>query len=198
MEHRSQALQAFLDATRAAIAARVGPDSPEAKAMQRVAAALSRTVGDQAPPKALLQPACVHLEAAIAGAERGPADVARVANTFRYLVPSLHWKQKSITDPVFAVGHANTNLLGPFPDALERREDLWVGLSLMSPEITYPDHNHPPEEVYLALSRGYWRQEARPWHEPGLGGVVYNPRGITHAMRSGAEPFLAIWCLPID
>jgi quercetin dioxygenase-like cupin family protein len=105
---------------------------------------------------------------------------------------------KSITDPTFAAGHANANLLGPYPEALERRDDVWVGVSLMAPEITYPDHNHPPEEVYLALSRGYWRQNTHPWHEPGIGGVVYNPPGITHAMRSGPEPFLAIWCLPID
>jgi Dimethlysulfonioproprionate lyase len=69
---------------------------------------------------------------------------------------------------------------------------------LMAPGIAYQDHSHPPEEVYLALSRGFWRHEAGAWHEPGLGGIFYNPRGITHAMRSSCEPFLAIWCLPID
>jgi hypothetical protein len=198
MEPRSHTLQIFLDATREALSARVKPGTPEASAMQRVTAAIDVPAGDQAPLKSLSQPACAHLEAAIAGAERGPVVVGRVANTFKPLVPSLHWKLKSIADPAFAAGHANTTLLGPYPEALERRDDVWVGLSLLAPEITYPDHNHPPEEVYLALSRGYWRQQTRPWHEPGLGGVVYNPRGITHAMRSGAEPFLAIWCLPVD
>lgn len=198
MTPRSQALQAFLDAAREALSARVKPGTPEASAVQRVTGAFYVPVRGQAPPKSLSQPACAHLEAAIAGAERGPADIARVANTFKPLVPSLHWQLKSIADLAFAAGHANTTLLGPYPEALERRDDVRVGLSLMAPEITYPDHNHPPEEVYLALSRGYWRQQMRPWHEPGLGGVVYNPRGITHAMRSGPEPFLAIWCLPID
>lgn len=198
MAPRSQALQAFLDATREALSVRVKPGTPEASAMQRVTAAFDVAAGDQAPSNSLSQPVCAHLEAAIVSAERGPADVARVAHTFKALLPSLHWKLKSIADPAFAVGHANTNLLGPYPEALERRNDVWVGLSLMAPEITYPDHNHPPEELYLALSRGYWRQQTGPWHEPGLGGVVCNPRGITHAMRSGAEPFLAIWCLPID
>ena len=26
-----------------------------------------------------------------------------------------------------------------------------VGVSLMAPAVQYPDHRHPPEEVYLAL-----------------------------------------------
>jgi hypothetical protein len=95
-------------------------------------------------------------------------------------------------------GHANADILGSVPEALEQRGDVRIGLSLMAPGITYPDHSHPPEEVYLALSRGFWRHEADAWHEPGLGGIFYNPRGITHAMRSSCEPFLAIWCLPID
>ncbi len=198
MQSRSQALQAFLDATCEAISARVKLGTPEASAMQRVTAALDVRVGDHVLPKSLSQAACAHLDAAIAGAERGPADIAGVANAFKALMPSLHWTLESIADPAFAVGHADTTLLGPYAEALEQRDDVWVGMTLMAPGVTYPDHNHPPEEVYLALSRGYWRQQARSWHEPGLGGVVYNPRGITHAMRSGAEPFLAIWCLPID
>jgi hypothetical protein len=198
MAPRPRPLQEFLDATCAALSVRIEPGTPEANALQRVAAALDRAVADQPPSRPMTQPACAHLSAAIAGAERGPADVARVKTAFRALVPDLHWRLKSITDPTFAAGHANANLLGPYPEALERRDDVWVGVSLMAPEITYPDHNHPPEEVYLALSRGYWRQNTHPWHEPGIGGVVYNPPGITHAMRSGPEPFLAIWCLPID
>ena len=105
MAPRSQALQAFLDATREALSVRVKPGTPEASAMQRVTAALDLSVGDQAPLKSLSQPACAHLEAAIVSAERGPADVARVAHTFKALLPSLHWKLKSIADPAFAVGH---------------------------------------------------------------------------------------------
>lgn len=198
MQPRSETLQNFLDAVQEALSARVKPGSPEASALLRVRTACELSVGTQTPPKPLTQPACAHLETAIAGAKRAPADITRVARTLELLAPLLHWTLKSIADPAFAAGHANTNLLGPYPEALERRDDVRVGLSLMAPGITYPDHNHPPEEVYLALSRGYWRQQSRPWHEPGLGGVVYNPRGITHAMRSGAEPFLAVWCLPID
>ena len=70
-----------------------------------------------------------------------------------------------------------------------------VGLSLLAPGVRYPDHRHPPAELYYVLSEGEWRQEARPWHSPGIGGVVHNPPGVVHAMRSHAQPLLAVWLL---
>jgi quercetin dioxygenase-like cupin family protein len=59
----------------------------------------------------------------------------------------------------------------------------------------YPDHRHPPEEIYIAMSRGEWRQASNPWHEPGIGNLVYNPPNIVHAMRSADQPLLAVWFL---
>jgi hypothetical protein len=59
------------------------------------------------------------------------------------------------------------------------------------------DHDHAPEEVYLSLSPGEWWNAGMDWTDPGPTGCIYNPPGIKHAMRSGAEPFLALWYLPI-
>ena len=39
------------------------------------------------------------------------------------------------------------------------------------------------------------RQASGPWHEPGIGGLVYNPPNIVHAMRSAEGPLLALWFL---
>jgi hypothetical protein len=58
------------------------------------------------------------------------------------------------------------------------------------------DHDHPPEEVYLSLAPGEWWNAGMDWTDPGARGVIYNPPGIRHAMRSGAGPFLALWLLP--
>ncbi|HLY58693.1 MAG TPA: dimethylsulfonioproprionate lyase family protein, partial [Stellaceae bacterium] len=69
------------------------------------------------------------------------------------------------------------------------------GVTLMAPDVRYPDHNHPPEEVYLVLTEGEWRQEAGPWFSPGVGGSFYNRPGITHAMRSSGTPLFALWAL---
>ena len=81
------------------------------------------------------------------------------------------------------------------PHGLEPRDDVWVGVSLLAPAVLYPDHRHLPEEIYLVLSKGYWRQESDAWLQPGIGGIVYNPPDIVHAMRSGEAPLFAIWCL---
>ena len=68
-------------------------------------------------------------------------------------------------------------------------------LCLVAPGVRYPDHHHPPEEIYVVLTPGEWRQQDMPWHQPGPGGVVHNPPGIVHAMRAGAVPLLALWFL---
>ncbi len=198
MAHRSQRLQEFLAAIREAIAVRAGTNTPAAVAMRRVNASLDVPAPAGNRPEPWTFPACTHLDAAIMGAMRGPADIARVAGAIKILAPELCWRLKPSEDALFANGHANADILGSSPEALEQREDIRIGLSLMAPGITYPDHSHPPEEVYLTLSRGFWRNDAEAWREPGTGGIFYNPRGITHAMRSSFEPLLAIWCLPID
>ena len=69
--------------------------------------------------------------------------------------------------------------------------------AMMAPHTVYPDHHHPPQEGYVVLSAGQWRQAQGPWQTPGIGGWVYNPPDIVHAMRSGDQPLLAIWCLPL-
>ena len=97
---------------------------------------------------------------------------------------------------MFYDGHANAMVAGP--GGLEERGDVWIGLSLLAPHVLYPEHSHPPEEVYVALSPGAWWNAGMDWTEPGIGGLVYNPPGIPHTMRSGPKPLLAIWCLPLE
>lgn len=200
MTRRSAALDTFLGAILDAIGARVVAGTAAAAAIDRVRAAAGKPASFGVPPPPVTRPVVEHLALALDGAARGPADIGRVAAAVRAIAPELCWRisARAGTDPVFAAGHANATVLGPEADALERRDDVWIGLSLMAPGVTYPDHTHPPEEVYLALSPGAWRQEDRAWHEPGIGGLHYNPPGIVHAMRAGIEPFLAVWCLPLD
>jgi hypothetical protein len=65
----------------------------------------------------------------------------------------------------------------------------------MAPKVRYPDHQHEPEEVYLVLSEGDFRQGEGAWFSPGIGGSFYNPPKIKHAMRSVARPLFAFWAL---
>jgi hypothetical protein len=195
MAGRLPELQAFINAFRDAIWARTEPGSPAARASSRIFRALENP-GMPEPVSPARLPCCRHLEPALNMAEADVRAPAALAGAFRVLEPYLQWTVRSNAAQVgepFLSGHANVFFIGP--GRLESRKDVWMGASLMAPNITYPDHDHAPEEVYVALSPGAWRQNAGPWVEPGIGGLVYNPHGIRHAMRSGAEPLLAAWCL---
>lgn len=121
-----------------------------------------------------------------------------LARAFAPLAGQLAWRRRSSARPedgAFWSGHANAMIFGP--GALEDRPDLWVGATVMAPGTLYPDHSHPPAEVYLPLSPGEWWNSEMDWTDPGPEGFIYNPPGITHAMRAGNTPFLALWFLPL-
>lgn len=196
---RAPALQAVLAALPAAFA---GSDLTDAGrlALDKALARLVRTgtaadagAGDDLPVVA------AQFGAALDALRGHGAALAGLAAALAQLAPDLRWTtRKSVgptASPGFAEAHANAMLIGP--GGVEAREDVWLGLSLMAPGTRYPDHDHPPEEVYLVLSEGAFWQEGAEWRPRSPGQTVYNPPGIRHAMRAGEAPFLALWCLPV-
>jgi quercetin dioxygenase-like cupin family protein len=162
---------------------------PARAAGLRVAALLAEPPqpAQSRPPRHL--PVCDHLDAACT---RVRTDLAAA---FRALRPALSWQTRTFAEapPGFADGHASARVLDT--QGLEQRGGLVAGFSLVAPGITYPEHDHPPEEIYLVLSGGEWWQDGGAWHAPGPGGIVHNPPGIRHAMRGTDVPLLAIWFL---
>jgi quercetin dioxygenase-like cupin family protein len=196
MIERTPDLQRLLDLTGEAIARRASPSESVCRAGARIFSALARPEPRATATVPSRLPACDYLAAALAAARAAGGDVASLADAFATIEPSLTWRRRPGAEdaaPDFRDGHANAVIVGP--GGLEPRDDAMVGVSLMAPAVQYPDHRHPPEEVYVVLSPGEWRQRNGPWHEPGPGGFVHNPPGIVHAMRSGKAPLLAIWCL---
>ena len=195
MTTRSPELQAFLDTLAAALGERVVRDSAEERAAGRIFGAL-HTIAAPSGAAPTSFPVVDHLPAALAAAAEAPAAVARHAAALDALAPQLIWRRRpnAEDDPRFAAGHANSTIVGP--GGIEDRSDVWVGISLLAPDVVYPDHHHSPEEIYLVTSEGDWRQNEGPWHSPGQGGIVYNPPNIVHAMRAGPHtPLFATWCL---
>jgi quercetin dioxygenase-like cupin family protein len=145
-------------------------------------------------------PVCAStVEAALTDISARKPSLTELASAFAAVEGKLRWyRRKTATpsDEPFYSSHANAMLIGP--GGLEERSDVEVGVTVMAPHTLYPDHDHPPEEVYVALSPGEWWNAAMDWREPGPGGIIYNPPGILHAMRSHAQPLLALWFLPID
>jgi quercetin dioxygenase-like cupin family protein len=149
--------------------------------------------GDVAPETV---PVCAMLPEVLFHASLEPPPLARLTAAVAALAPKLAWRRRPNAEKegeAFLAGHANANVVGP--EGLETRNDVLVGISLMAPGLRYPDHDHPPEEVYISLAGGEWKKGDEDWRAPGRGGLVHNPPGIVHAMRTKDEPLLAIWCL---
>jgi hypothetical protein len=196
MSLRSPDLQLFLTAAETVIRHGIHVPEPGAATAARIFTALRMPSVVTGRTGSGRQPVCRHLAAALAQARLRRGPVTAFADAFAAIEPGLGWGTRPGAEAHgerFLSGHANATIVGP--DGLEVRRDVWIGASLMAPHTRYPDHSHPPEEVYVVLSRGEWRQGTGPWWEPGSGGLVYNPANVVHAMRSTEAPLLAIWFL---
>lgn len=162
---------------------------PTRSAAERVVALLDQPRQPATPVPRLDLAVFSHLPAACATTRPD------LAAAFMALEPHVPWRTRALPNagPGFAEGHASARVLDP--NGLEQRGGLIAGFSLVAPGVTYPEHDHPPEEIYLVLSGGEWWQAGGQWHAPGPGGIVHNPPGIRHAMRGTTVPLLAIWFL---
>ncbi len=68
------------------------------------------------------------------------------------------------------------------------------GLLVLGPGIDYPDHHHVAEEIYIPLTGGtQWRMGEGPFRMREAGEVVHHASNVSHAMRTGDEPLLALY-----
>lgn len=178
------------------VLAAAAPDVQVQTMLPRIeAAAEAAGPAGTATPQRL--PVCAFLQDAVATARTGSAALARLADSFLEIEPYLQWARRATGGPFananWLDGHANATIIGS--NGLESRSGLQIGVSLMAPQVRYPDHSHPPEEVYLVLSPGRFQHGNSAWCEPGIGGTFCNEPNIRHAMASDNAPLFAIWSL---
>ncbi len=69
-----------------------------------------------------------------------------------------------------------------------------AGLLVLGPDIVYPDHRHIAEELYVPLTGGAeWRKGEESFAVRAAGEVIHHPSNVAHAMRTGAEPLVALY-----
>ncbi len=196
MTPRSPALQDFIDLTRKGLEARSGSAPAAVNVIGEIFGCLETVATRAADVIPTRLPACDHIGPVLADDEQNHIEIAALVRAFAGVERSLAWTRRGRSErrpDHFSEHHANATIIGR--GGIEARDDVWIGASVMAPGTRYPDHSHPPEEVYLVLSGGEWRQNQGDWHAPGVGGLVHNPPGIVHSMRSGSGPLLALWCL---
>jgi hypothetical protein len=196
MAIRSDALQEFLDSLEENFAA-AKSDRTVSSVVDVLFAGLSlpAPAGPERPHRL---PICRHLPVAISLAKSASPELSRLARAFEAIEPSLEWMVRasggSFASANWPEGHANATIIGS-ASALETRDDIAIGASLLAPNVRYPDHSHAPEEVYLLLTPGHFQHGDSDWMALTPGDTLHNEPRIKHAMASDDGPLLAFWCL---
>ncbi len=69
-----------------------------------------------------------------------------------------------------------------------------AGFLVLGPDVLYPDHHHVAEEIYIPLTGGTgWRMGESGFRERRGGEVIHHASNVSHAMRTGEEPLLALY-----
>lgn len=73
--------------------------------------------------------------------------------------------------------------------------DTRIGVLMLGPGVDYAEHAHPAEEVYHPIAGGaLWWRDGVDWHAFPVAAAIHHAPWVRHAMRTGAEPLLALYC----
>lgn len=124
-------------------------------------------------------------------ADFGVAFVATLVRSAAHLA----WRRSYSTETTSAEFQDNygwtelVGLSGPLPS-----EHLACGVLLLGPHTRYPAHHHEAEEIYVPLSgTAEWLQPDGHFVSRAPGSVIYHASNQVHAMRTGADPLLALY-----
>jgi hypothetical protein len=137
-------------------------------------------------------PCLAHLSRA---AEVASGNDKELAQLLAYNAATLRWGQTYTAadfGPRFVDNYGWMELFGTRGHFVNDR--LAAGFLLLGPEVFYPDHHHIAEEIYIPLTGGAeWRMAGSPFQVRQGGEVIHHASGVSHAMRTGREPLLALY-----
>jgi quercetin dioxygenase-like cupin family protein len=168
-------------------------DGPLAAAAKRLSAAGKASLR---PPAGTRKPVAKYVPAACELGRQGP--LAAIAQAFFEIEPFADWVQNpnysvESLGPGYVDRYGYVELVGPGRPVESR--DLLVGLLLLGPDMHYPDHAHPAEEIYhVVAGHAEWWREDEGWRRKPPGTLIHHAPMVRHAMRTGDEPLLALYC----
>ena len=113
----------------------------------------------------------------------------------RAAVRSLAWRQTYSTadlDPAFLRNYGWAEIVGAVGSFESER--IACGLLILGPSTFYPRHRHTAEELYVPLmGTAAWQQGDAAWRELPPGTPIHHRSEEPHAMRTGADPLLALY-----
>lgn len=105
----------------------------------------------------------------------------------------LRWRQNpNYAGAEFLDGYAYCELIGPHGHL--RHSEVALGLLLLGPHITYPEHAHTAAEIYAVIAgQAEWLQGDRIWRGREPGELIRHASMESHAMRTSDQPLLAAY-----
>jgi len=124
-----------------------------------------------------------------------PSPTDALARALLDAASSLAWRQtyaRGTVDDAFLDSYGWTELIGA--RGLIASKALACGFLLLGPRTLYPPHQHEADETYLTLSGiAAWQDGSRTWRHVPPGQLVHHASFEPHAMRTDAEPLLALY-----
>ena len=159
----------------------------------RATAAALRSLQPGEPTRAPVRvPVCVQLDRALALAGSTPAEP--IARALEAVAPQLAWKRNPNygEDPHLLANYGYAEIASP--SGLFATDRCAFGFLLLGPETLSAVHAHPAMELYYVVGgTADWWKEGEGWCERPPGSLIHHPSGIAHAMRTGAQPLLALY-----
>lgn len=119
----------------------------------------------------------------------------RLVATLADHATALHWGQTYTADDFdrhFLDNYGWMELFGTRGHF--ENDKVAAGFLLLGPGVVYPDHHHVAEEIYIPLTGGTdWRMGEAPFRARRGGEVIHHVSNVSHAMRTGSEPLLALY-----
>lgn len=117
------------------------------------------------------------------------------------LGPVLVWTRnpnyRSRPNPRFLAHYGYGVVLGPADRRARPLIDdasASMGLLMLGPDIVYPRHRHPAEEIYIPLAgTAWWQRGDAPWRRVKPGSAIHHPPLMPHATRTGGDPLVALY-----
>jgi mannose-6-phosphate isomerase-like protein (cupin superfamily) len=189
--NNSSRVRSLIASVKAALASRESADDAVGREIQKVLSLLGSLPLLTGSFRRNSHPATRHIDAAL---KAGNESTAALLNSIRPVAHFLPWRYNyppREDAPKLGQNIAFAEIIGP--EAPFRSGSVCLGLTLIGPETLYPAHRHPAIELYfVAAGTACWTLDGVSRDNP-PGTFILHPSQAIHAMRTRAEPLLALY-----
>lgn len=141
-----------------------------------------------------LEPSILPIASSVLGVGKTAPSTTEIVYNIQETYKSQHWRQPYKVDDF---GSDFFDRTAWFPIADVEGPTLYsrglMEVMLMGAMMTYPNHKHSPEELYVVLAGQLWCQSENQkacWKYAGE--VIHHPPNVVHSIKSGDEPVLVL------